>query len=384
MSTENLTNPGADDLLSAYLDTSVSENTIVKAEDLPLGSGMNFSEIFFEPQVGKTYRVRFVKNPLGSDLVTRKVYKKLPDPERRGKSFQHVSSGDAKTDPALNLFFELHKMKKDGDALAAKKIDDYLSSTNQAASIVQVTTSDDDDIKAGEFRIWAFSNYGPNATIANLIDKRVNPTAAQIEDGEVKENIWNIFDGPVLLVQVTESTYDGQKGRDFTTSDWTKKRQGVAVKLDDESTHTFSNDDIVDGKLTEAATTAFHKLIEVLKGPNLSIHNFFSYKTVDNPLNTPETTEYLKKVQEKLATIIPVIKDAPSIEAIQAACAVDTSTTHDTSGKEKNTGTNILAESLPDELKGSIIDQAGASDTPTETSKTDSSNSEANSILDGL
>lgn len=379
MSTENQNTPIADDLLSAFMDTTVSENTIVKAEDMPLGTGMNFSEIFFEPQVGKTYRIKFVKNPKGNDLISRKVYKKLPDPERRGKSFQHVSSGNAKTDPALNLFFELNKLKNDGNALAELKIKDYLSSTNQACTLVQVVTSDDDAIKAGEFRMWAFSNFGPNATIANLIDGKVNPSAAEIEDGAKKENIWNIFDSPIMLVQVIESTYEGRKGRDFTKSKWTEKRQGVSVKLDDESTHSFSNNDIVDGKLTPEATKAFHKLIETLNNPNLSMHNYFAYKMIDDPMNTPETNEYLKKVKEKLDIIIPVIKSAPSIDAIQAACSVDTTST-DENGKEKNTGTNILAESLPDELQGSILDQGTTKSNPL----TDSTNSEANSILEGM
>lgn len=379
MSQEDLKLQGSDDLMSAFLDTSVSETTIVKAEDVPLGTGMNFSEIFFEPQIGKTYRVKFVKNPKGNDLSLRKVYKSLPDPERRGKSFHHVSSGNATTDPALELFFDLHKLKKDGNALAEKKIKDYMSSTNQACTLVQLVSSDDEDIKAGEFRLWVFSNYGPNATVANLIDAKVNPSAAEIEDGAVKENIWNIFETSIMLVQVGESNYDGNIGRDFTKSKWTEKKQGVSVKLDDNSTYSFTNADIVDGKMRPEAIPAFQKLIEILNQPNLSVHDYFSYKTVDDTKNTPETTEYLKKVTDKINKIIPIIRDAKSIEEIQAACSVDTTSTNDS--KEKNTGTNILAESLPAELQGSVIDQATtANSTPT----TDSTNSEASSILDGM
>lgn len=368
------------DLMSAFLDTELSETVIVKAEDIPMGSGMNFSEIFFEPQVGKTYRVKFVKNPKGADINHRKIYKSLPDPERRGKSFHHVSSGSAATDPALELFFELHKLKKDGNALAEKKIKDYMSSTNQSCSIVQVMTSDDEAIKAGEYRLWVFSNYGPNATVANLIDSKVNPSSAEIEDGAKKENIWNIFGSSIMLVQVGESNYEGNVGRDFTKSKWTEKRSGVSVKLDDNSTYSFSDEDIVNGKLRPEAIPAFNKLIEILSQPNLSIHDYFSYKTVDDVKNTPETTEYLKKVNEKLAKIIPVIKNATSIEEIQNACNVDSSSS--AGDKEKNTGTNILAESLPEELQGSVIDQAAS--TPTTQPTTDSSNSEASNILDGL
>jgi hypothetical protein len=194
--------------------------------------------------------------------------------------------------------------------------------------------------------------------------------------GAVAENIWNIFNSSIMLVQVGESEYDGQKGRDFTKSKWTEKKTGVSVKMDDNSTYTFSEEDNEGGKMRAEAIPAFKKLIEILNRPNLSVHNYFSYKVIDDPKNTPETNEYLKKVDEKLATIIPIIKNAKSIEEIQQACTVDTSSND--SNTTKNTGTNILAESLPEELRGSVID--------TNTSKptTDSSNSEAASILDGI
>lgn len=381
MSQENLKNQEiTDDLMSAFLQTEITEDVIVKAEDIPMGTGMNFSEIFFEPQVGKTYRVKFVKNPKGSDITHRKIYKGLPDPERRGKSFHHVSSGNATTDPALELFFELHKLKKDGNALAEKKIKDYMSSTNQSASLVEILTSDDAEIKPGEFRMWAFSNYGPNATIANLIDSKVNPSEAEIEDGAKKENIWNIFGSSIMLVQVHESSYDGNVGRDFTKSKWTEKKQGVSVKMDDNSTFVFDESNIVNGKITSEALPAFQKLLNILSQPNLSIHDYFAYKSVDDVKNTPETTEYLKKVSAKLDKIIPIIRDATSIEEIQNACSVDTSTP--VAGKDKNTGTNILAESIPDELKGSVLDQGNSE--VKEQPKTDSTNSEASSILNGI
>ena len=102
--------------MSAFLDTSFSEELVVKAEDVIQQGGINFSEIFFEPQVGKTYRVKFVKNPKGTDLTLRRVYKKLPDPERRGKSFHYVSSGVASTDKVLSLFFDLNKLLYFNDA----------------------------------------------------------------------------------------------------------------------------------------------------------------------------------------------------------------------------------------------------------------------------
>ena len=56
MSQENQTTPEvSNDLMSAFLDTTVTEPIIVKAEDVPLGTGMNFSDIFFEPGEARRY-----------------------------------------------------------------------------------------------------------------------------------------------------------------------------------------------------------------------------------------------------------------------------------------------------------------------------------------
>ena len=380
MTNENEMNKSNDALLDAFLHVELTEDIVVKAEDIEMGGGLDFSEIFFEPQVGHSYKIRFVQNPETPNLVHRRVYKGIPDPDRRGKAFHYVSSGDASTDPALDAFFTLNKDKKDGNALAEQKIKKYLGNTNQSCSIIQVITSTDDKVKPGIFRLFTFSNYGPNATIANLVNEKVNPSAAKIEDGEVKENIWNIFEASQLIIEVTEATYDGNKGRDFTKSSWSKKKIGVTVTLENNTNHTFSNADLVDGKLTPEATVAFKALIDVLKNPNLSIHNYFSYKVEDHPLNTKETNDYLKKTNEKIERIVPVILNAASIAEIENACKADSNSN---SAKSQNTGANILAESLPAELQGSMVDTT-APNTAASTPKTDSSSSEAENILGGM
>jgi len=76
-------------LASAFLQNTIENNVIaVKAEDVVTGSGIDYSKHFFEAKVGSTYLIKFLPNPGGEPITHRAVYKKLPDPERKGKTFQ--------------------------------------------------------------------------------------------------------------------------------------------------------------------------------------------------------------------------------------------------------------------------------------------------------
>lgn len=369
---ETIQNPNLEnDLLAAFTAGTIEEKIVVKAEDLELGGGgIDYKAIFFEPQPGKTYQVRCVQNGNKPSLVHRSIYKDLPDPERKGKTFNYVSSGIAATCPALELFFELNPLKKNGDALATKKIDDYLKNTNQSCTIVQIITSNDDDYKTGEFRLMVFSSYGPNATISNLINEKTNLSQEKIDAGFEKDDCWNIFEAPILMIVCTESTYDGRKGRDFTKSVWAPKRIGVTVDVDG-TPFTFKKEHLADGKLAPEALPAFHALLKVMAEPNLSIHNNFAYKIAGDPENTEETDKYLVKLMEKVNKIIPVIREAKSILEIQNFCKVDP--TASTSTESGNKPENILASSLPAELAGSILEsnEAKAQEVKQESTPTD-------------
>ena len=114
-----------DALKNAFLQSTFEiygENIAVKAEDVQQNGGIDFSKHYFEAKVGSTYLIKFLPNIGGDPIVHRSLYKNLPDPERKGKTFHYVSSGNAKTCKALDLFFELFALKKDGDAIADKKI----------------------------------------------------------------------------------------------------------------------------------------------------------------------------------------------------------------------------------------------------------------------
>lgn len=378
------------DLMSAFLETGISEKVVVKAEEIEYGGGgINFKEIFFEPQPGKSYVIKLVKNPNGDDLTHRKIYKKLPDPDRRGKTFQYIQDpSTVKTDPVLQLFFDLNTEKKAGNALAEKKIKDYLNQTNQGCTIVQIVKSNDDYYKPGEFKLFVFSTFGPNATIANLINEALNPTQAQIDDGVKPNNLWNVFGSKQIFVEVGESEYDGNKGRDFTKSKLSNKEIGVMVPFEDGSTHTFSEKDILETneqgvatKITDEAMRALKRLTEIMQDEKLSVHNYFAWKAIDDPRNTDSTNEYLKKVLDKVGRIIPIIREAKTIESILNACAEDTSAP---SENKDDKSKNILSESIPAELAETMMGEATNTQPAAQVSQPsiDSSNQEAASMLD--
>lgn len=372
-----------DALKSAMLATGNEEvNVVVKAEELEIvGGGIDFEAHFFEPQPGKSYTVKFLPNISDNlnPIVHRAVYKKLPDPQRKGKTFQWVSSGIAKTDPVLELFFDLNNKKKEGDVIAEQKIKDYLSKTQQACGIVQILASPDAE-QIGQIRMFIFSTFGPNATIANLINSQLNPTKDMLENGYKKENIFNIFGSPALIITCEESEYQGQKGRAYEKSTWSKNTRYPYVKYTDEAgnevTHEFSPKDIVDGNLTPEADFAFGKMIENLLNPDYSIHNYFAYKEIGNEKNTPETDEYLKKSREKVDEIIPIIRDK-SLTEIKAYGKVseESSKNNSTTLEAKGAGNAIMGNSIPtpEELKDSALakDKAPEKATPTTSTSSD-------------
>lgn len=379
MSQENL----SDSLKNAFLQSTISddEKLAVKAEDIEISSGLNFSEHFFEPQPGNSYLLKFLPNPGGKPIEHRSLYRNLPDPERKGKTFQYVSSGNAKTCQALELFFELNNLKKGGDAVAEKKIENYLSRTNQACAKVQVLQSPKPE-EIGIIRMFTFSTFGPNATLANLIDQKLNPTKDMIAQGYEKEDIFNIFGSSVLSVICTESTYEGgRKGRDFGKSSWAPKKRGAIAKLEDGTTHEFSAADLENGQIKAEVSPFFEAFVAEVTNPKYSILEFFSHKEVDDPRVSKETNDYVKSVYKKLDEIIPVIRDK-SLQEIAAYGKKDTSSGSGAGEQKTDAAKNILADSLPDELAGSVMGAANTvANTATNAERPGAEKNEVDDIL---
>lgn len=375
-----------DALKGAFLAPK-TENLLVKAEDIPLDGGMDFSKTYFDPQVGHTYTLKFIANLGGDSIVHRKVYKKIPDPTRKGKTFQVVSSGSAKTCQVLELFFDLNNLKKAGDPLAVQKIDKFLTVTNQGATIVEILNSPiKEDI--GKFLIFVFSTFGPNATVANLINAKLNPSPEKIAEGFEKEDIFDLFESPVMILQCVEASYDGVKGRDFTKSEWSPKKRGAFVKLEGEDgkvqEHVFSKADIVDGDFKPEVLPFFKKLVETLQAPEISIHNMFAYKDIDDERNTEETVKYLTEVDKKVKEIVPIIRDAKSIAEVIGhgnASGDESNDSAKTIGGQS--AADILKQSAPSELVGSILND-GKQETVKEvetTPQSEKTSDEVNNIL---
>ncbi len=366
MKTQEL--PNDDAMLSAFLHSG-EETVIVKAEDIPVeSSGIDYKKSFFEPQVGMSYTVKLLTNPFGvpgsttnsTAISHRKVYKDLPDPKRKGKKFHYVSSGNAKTCKALDLFFELNNLKKNGDVLAEQKISEFMGATNQGAILIQVLSSPIAE-EIGMYRIMTFSTFGPNATIANLIQEKMNPTKEMIANGFEKEDVFNIFSSNALVIQCDEAEYEGQKGRDFSKTVFSKNQRSAYVVYEKDGKdvkYEFSKDDVVDGKLRPEAVESFKAFIEQLKNPDISIHNLFSYKEIGDPKNSEDTEKYLVQLHEKVDEIIPIIKNAKSIAEIKQYGVVDTTSTGDSAQTINGTkASDILKDSAPSELMNSILNE---------------------------
>jgi hypothetical protein len=348
------------ELEKAFLLSTVTEETTiaVKAEDVQQNNGIDFSKHFFEPKVGASYVIKFLPNPGGEPITHRSLYKDLPDPDRKGKTFHYISSGNAKTCQALELFFELNNLKKAGDIVAEKKIEKYMGKTNQGCCKIQILQSPDAN-EIGIIRMFQFATFGPNATVANLIDGAINPSAEKIKAGETKEDIFNIFNSSVMMLECVESLYPGKngapsiKGRDFSKSSWIKKKRGAIAKLEIDGqikTREFKESDLNNGLIDGEALPYFKAFVKEVVNPDYDIFNFFAYKDENDPRLTKETKDYVVAVNKKVAEIIPVIREK-SLEEIAnygKGNATD-------SAPKADKATNVMADSIPDELADSIM-----------------------------
>lgn len=348
-------------LKNAMFQQEINEEIAVKAEDVQSGSGIDFTKTYFEPQVGFSYLVKFLPNP-GGDLIThRSFYRDLPDPDRKGKTFRYISSGSAKTCPVLELFFELNDLKKNGDVVAEKKIEKYLSRKNQACVKVQILSSKNKE-EIGQIKLFTFSTFGPNATIANLIQQKLNPTKEQIEQGFEKENIFYPFGSSVMSIVCEEGSFEGVKGRDFSKSGWAPKQRGAIGILEDGKTHEFTEKDLNGQDVIDEVKPYFEAFLNQLTRDDIDVYKWFSYKPVDDPRNDQETNEYLKNVRRKVDEIVPIIRE----KSLQEIASYGKHESNNTDGKNDEKPTNILEESLPEELQETVMNE-GAKETPKET-----------------
>ncbi len=338
-------------LANAFLQSTINDVTIaVKAEDVQQNSGIDFSKHYFEAKVGSSYLIKILPNPGGDPITHRSLYKNLPDPERKGKTFHYVGSGNAKTCKALELFFELNALKKDGDSIAEKKIEKYLGRTNQGCVKIQILQSPVAE-EIGMIRMMTFATYGPNATFANLLDKKLNLTPAQISAGFEKEDIFNIFESSVISLVCEEAIYDGVKGRDFTKSDWAPKKKGAIAILPSGETRPFEKTDVVDGVIAPEAAIYFNAFVENVMHDDYDIRKYFAYKEINDSRNDKDTNDYLINTQAKVDEIIPIIRT----KTLTEIAAYGKQSNENENKPKTDAAKNILADSIPAELAGSVM-----------------------------
>ena len=361
-------------LLMSSFDTTDQESIIpVKAEDTQ-SSGFDFSKYFWEPQPGNSYLIKFLPNP-GGDLIThRSIYKSLPDPDRRGKTFQYISSGNAQTCPVLQLFFDLNALTKEENIEisqpAEEKIKKYLVRTRQACCKVQILNSPIKE-EIGQIRMYVFSTLGVNATIANLINLKLNPSKEQLADGFEREDIFNIFGSSVLNVICKETSYDGRKGRDYSSSSWVpNKIRGAVAYLPDGSKHEFSQKDLIDGKLRPEVKEAFQEFVKVFNNEDYNPQIHFAYRDIAKVPESDSRYGYLKDIQSKVERIVPIIREKKPHEI-----AMFGNVSNDLEDTESK---NIMADSVPEELKD-IVEQQTT--TPSKPSKPVVTNDDVDDIL---
>jgi hypothetical protein len=334
------------DLRSQLLSASKSDiNVVAKAENLESGENFDWDKIFFEPQVNNTYTVKFLPNLISNvQIVHRQVYNNLPDPKRKGKTFNFTSPGNRNC-PVLQLFFDLNDLKKQGDVIAEEKIKKYLGKKNQACSYVQILSSPKKE-EIGQIKLMRYPSFSEKATIATLLDQKLNPSKEQLEAGFEKENVFDIFESSVLVITCKESVFEGQKMRDMSASTWGPKKRGAIAKVNDELRE-FKSTDLVDENITDEASPYFDALITELVNPDISIFTWFEYKDINDERNSDDAKKYLQETKDKLDEILPILRNS-SLQEIASYGKADTTTNTDKADKAKD----IMQESIPEELQG--------------------------------
>ena len=346
------------DLSNLLVGVSQNEvNEVVKAEDLG-GERIDWDSKFFEPEVGKTYMIKFLpnidsvnNNSALQNIVHRSYYNRLPDPERKGKTFTYTApqGWDKTRNLLMELFLDLNDAKKAGDMVAKTKIEKYLSRKQQACCKVQIIKCADASL-VGKIMLFRFHTFGQNATIANLINQKLNPSKEDLENGFEKENIFNIFEGRVLAVTVEEAKADGETFRDFSKSKWHEKKTGATVIMPDDfdgpKSHKFSPADLDEkGNVKPEVLPYLQELTRQIADPEISTFKWFEWKDPDDPNLSEEDREYLKKNIEKVKKVRDDIRNLSLGELANYGKKESSADCE----KKDDKATDLLQESVPDE-----------------------------------
>lgn len=345
------------DVLLKKSDKETELNVKVVAEDFSEGSKFEWEDYFFEPKAGEKYVIKLLISPGEDEIVHKQVFTNVINPN--GGTFRYaLPAGFQENDAYFTTIIELYKAKKAGDLVAEKKAEMFGKKKQQGCVKIQILQSSvREDI--GKIKLMAYQSFGPNAKIAEMIKAKISPSQEQLDAGAEKENIFSIFETSVMHIICKSKMFEGKEGRDLSESLWSTKKTGAYVKLEDGSEHQFTTADLVDGKIKDEVKPFFEKLIANLT--EVKIYDYFGPKTIGDTRNTEEDEKYLKEVKERADKAADLLMDMSLEELI----------TLSNKATKKSKEGDIHAESIPDELKGSV--QAGGSEAKITTAQVDDS-----------
>lgn len=331
------------------------DKVAVISEDFQSESGHDFSKTFIQAEFDEEWELKLLPNfenqgqtSIQDNIVNRQMYKRLPDLTRTGKRFRYIANPNPNDDDVMQLFFDLHKKKEAGDALAEALIAEFLSAPNEACVVAQVIgTPKGKEDKRGEVLLFPFSNGKNNAPIATIINNKLNPKNSR----EKKVNVFDMLLSPSLYLSCVKKMYDKKEGRDFSASSFSSTDVSPLIEVDGVLTH-FTADDLnwsektvkkADGteETMKYATgfkdakfaEGFQKFLEKFKNPDISIHNHFAYKAPKDPRNSEETEKFIVENFDKMKKAVALIKNAKSVDEVLQAIGSDASATTNAEGE---------------------------------------------------
>lgn len=256
----------------------------------------DWSKTFLEldPDKGdQTVLVKLCPNVFDpKDSLPKRYTYKLPYPDNAEREYSFVSpSTVGKPCPVMELFWELNRAAKKGDAVADAKKKNLARKRNRAV-YVQIINDLKNPSNNGQFRLLRFPE---GMDLDNLIASKINPSEDERKLGTEPVNVFDPFSSPLLILRCTK----GQYGRDFSKSSWApdNKNHGnmVPAQVDEAgnvvSYRTLKEED----RNSPDARKHLEWIITQLKNDDINMKEQWMYKDPDE--------ETLKRVKASLELI---------------------------------------------------------------------------------
>lgn len=230
------------------------------------------------------------------------------------------------------------------------KLSGKLSYNKKAFALIQVLVDAQNSDNNGKIFIFELP-----VKLQNMIESKMYPSQADIDNGDTAENVFEPFIGPVMNLKVGLKVADGETFRDWDACEWHKKNFGMTIdgKLLVENLSDIKNPKIV----TRLLPTDPEELLELKKA---TIEVLKSAPDLDEFKYVAPSDEMQKKVAEVLQLMAgqPVNADEPEPDEstdAQTATNVDQSTEEQSTKPEDtptSNGGQKSSKDLVDDLLG--------------------------------